>query len=352
VNSDSLANALCNDNSLIKADELLREQRREQTAGVLAGSRELWAGEPLQPPAAVSSFSSPFASKGREPGGQGPMHGLLSEGDARKLATVDNPANLYIHEQLRKKIYKHVAVNYHEAPGAAPRGKPAARVRLEGFGKRFLAAQRGDGSGELHGLRQLPVLPNCYSGDSLAKGRAGPEVAQDPAESNPEQCAAAFSFERARSGLADVEMLTNLGQPYNNGYCHLNPIYDFQPANVEMLVMARLAFSVKKDRILSFMRKAASRNCEAYQRYGQCKKEAFPAYHRQQAAQLQQMDRELLASHPQVYRQHYQSTKSKTIGDAFNIQFNEFGEIQDIVQKTQLCSFHVQQRAEGISLEN
>ena len=36
----------------------------------------------------------------------------------------------------------------------------------------------------------------------------------------------------------------------------------------------------------------------------------------------------------------------------FNIQFNEFGEIQDIVQKNQLCSFHIKQKAEGISLDN
>jgi len=147
-------------------------------------------------------------------------------------------------------------------------------------------------------------------------------------------------------------MVANLGQPYNNGYCHLNPIYDFEPANVEMLVMARLAFSMKKDRILSFMRNVANRNCEVYQRYGQYKKEAFPKYHHQQAARLELTDRELQAQYPQVYRQHYQSTRSKSITDVFNIQFNEFGEIQDIVQKTQLCSFHIQQRAEGISLDN
>ena len=72
----------------------------------------------------------------------------------------------------------------------------------------------------------------------------------------------------------------------------------------------------------------------------------------QQAARLELTDRELQAQYPQVYRQHYQSTRSKSITDVFNIQFNEFGEIQDIVQKTQLCSFHVQQRAEGISLDN
>ena len=48
-----------------------------------------------------------------------------------------------------------------------------------------------------------------------------------------------------------------------------------------------------------------------------------------------------------MYRQHYQSTKSKSITDVFNIQFNEFGEIQDIVQKIELCSFHSQQRADS-----
>ena len=49
--------------------------------------------------------------------------------------------------------------------------------------------------------------------------------------------------------MADIDMVTNLGQPFTNGYCHLDPVYDFKPANIEMLVMSRLAFSMKKNRI-------------------------------------------------------------------------------------------------------
>jgi len=96
-----------------------------------------------------------------------------------------------------------------------------------------------------------------------------------------------FYFESFKSRMADVEMVTNLGQPYNNGYCHLDPIYDFKPANVEMLIMSRLAFSMKKNRILNFMRNVADRNCDVYQRFGQYKKDAFPKFHQQQAALLE-----------------------------------------------------------------
>ena len=68
--------------------------------------------------------------------------------------------------------------------------------------------------------------------------------------------------------MADIEIVSNLGQPYNNGYCHLDPIYDFQPANVDMLVMSRLAFSMKKNRIRNFMRNVAHQKYDFNQRYG------------------------------------------------------------------------------------
>lgn len=130
-----------------------------------------------------------------------------------------------------------------------------------------------------------------------------------------------------KSGLSDLDIATDLGQPFNRGYCHLNPIFDFKPTNVEMLVMARLAFSMKKDRILRFMRRAAHRNCEVYQRFGQFKQDAFYNFHRQQAAELDQKDRELQTQFPMVYKQLYQNTKSRGIHAKFKIEFNEFGEI-------------------------
>ena len=64
--------------------------------------------------------------------------------------------------------------------------------------------------------------------------------------------------------MADIDMISNLGQPYNNGYCHLDPIYDFKPVNIELLVMSRLAFSLKKNKIQNYMRNVANQNCEIY----------------------------------------------------------------------------------------
>lgn len=67
---------------------------------------------------------------------------LPNELEAKTLCTVDNPANLYIHGQLRKKIFKHVALNFHEAASKTKLGEQAPRVTLEGFSDKFLAAQR------------------------------------------------------------------------------------------------------------------------------------------------------------------------------------------------------------------
>jgi len=146
VNSDSLANALCNDNNILKADQLQRQRELRQARGGPGSSRAPVTGEPSQQPSAVGGLSSPFVSKGRDLlYAQGPPHDPISERDAQKLFTVDNPANLYIHGQLRKKIYKHVALNYHEAPAQACQTAPATRVQLEGFSEQFLAAQRRGG---------------------------------------------------------------------------------------------------------------------------------------------------------------------------------------------------------------
>lgn len=147
VNRDSLTNALCNDNNIIKVDQVQRLRRLKQAQGGLGGSRAppIGIGESAQQPSAVSGLSSPFVPKGRDQFAQGTPHDQLAERDAQKLFTVDNPANLYIHGQLRKKIYKHVALNYHEAPAQAFHKAAAPRVRLEGFSEQFLAAQQRGG---------------------------------------------------------------------------------------------------------------------------------------------------------------------------------------------------------------
>lgn len=74
-----------------------------------------------------------------------------------------------------------------------------------------------------------------------------------------------FNFPQFKSQMADIDMVTNLGQPFTTDYCHLDPIYDFKPKNIELLVMSRLAFSLKKNKIVNIMRNVAHRNCEVYQ---------------------------------------------------------------------------------------
>ena len=74
-----------------------------------------------------------------------------------------------------------------------------------------------------------------------------------------------FNYAQFKSNMADIDMVSNLGQPLSANYCHLDPIFDFKPANLEMLVMSRLAFSMKKNKILKVMRNVAHRNCEVYQ---------------------------------------------------------------------------------------
>lgn len=55
----------------------------------------------------------------------------------------------------------------------------------------------------------------------------------------------------------------------------MDPIYDFKPVNTEMLVMSRLAFSLKKNRILKLMRNIANRNYEIMQKYAQFNRDEF-----------------------------------------------------------------------------
>ena len=136
-------------------------------------------------------------------------------------------------------------------------------------------------------LLEPKTLPNSYFGDSKRLNHQSRTANDDLASNGAGEMGPIFNFESFKSRMADVEMVTNLGQPYNNGYCHLDPIYDFKPANVEMLIMSRLAFSMKKNRILNFMRNVADRNCDVYQRFGQYKKDAFPKFHQQQAALLE-----------------------------------------------------------------
>ena len=62
--------------------------------------------------------------------------------------------------------------------------------------------------------------------------------------------------------------------------------------------MSRLAFSLKKNRILKLMRNIANRNYEIMQKYAQFNRDEFQKYHQDQAALFEQKDRELQAQYP------------------------------------------------------
>ena len=94
--------------------------------------------EEVKPPQSASGLSSPFVSKMRDLNVPCSHSEQLHEKDAQKLFTVDNPANLYIHGQLRKKLYKNVAMNFHEAAVHSHFGASAPRAELEGFTEQFM----------------------------------------------------------------------------------------------------------------------------------------------------------------------------------------------------------------------
>lgn len=52
-------------------------------------------------------------------------------------------------------------------------------------------------------------------------------------------------------------------------------------------------------------------------------------------------DRQLAYAYPVTHKEHYLSTKSRKVVDAFNVRLNEFGELQDITKKDeQICPVH------------
>lgn len=87
INQDSLINAFCNDNNILKLEDV-------QRANELARLNQRKTDQPNE--VTKQAYSS-------------------QEQDAIKLYTVDNQANLYIHGQLRKKIHKQVALNFNES---------------------------------------------------------------------------------------------------------------------------------------------------------------------------------------------------------------------------------------------
>jgi hypothetical protein len=60
------------------------------------------------------------------------------------------------------------------------------------------------------------------------------------------------------------DILTNIGQQFNMQMCQLDPIYDFKPVNLELLLMSRLSFSLKRNGILKYMKYITDRNIDIY----------------------------------------------------------------------------------------
>ena len=46
---------------------------------------------------------------------------------------------------------------------------------------------------------------------------------------------------------------------------------------------------------------------------------------------MERKDRQLQMQFPSIYKEHYQSTKSRSVTDVFSLSLNEFGELHDIV---------------------
>lgn len=57
---------------------------------------------------------------------------------------------------------------------------------------------------------------------------------------------------------------------------------------------------------------------------------------------------QLAAKYPAIYKEHYQPNKVKSITDVFNIQVNAFGEVDNIVPKSNICNAHQLLEQEGM----
>lgn len=84
----------------------------------------------------------------------------------------------------------------------------------------------------------------------------------------------------------------------DHGFCNLVVEYDFKPANEELLNESRLAFSLKKNRILNLMKNKANQNIQHYQNLGKYNQSHFPKFHKHQAMLIQKKDMQLAARYP------------------------------------------------------
>lgn len=88
---------------------------------------------------------------------------------------------------------------------------------------------------------------------------------------------------KCREMFPEFDMVCNLGQPMNQSFCNIATEFDFKPVNEELLYQSRLAFSLKKNRILALMKNRANLNIRHYENIGLYNQREFPKFHKQQA---------------------------------------------------------------------
>ena len=81
------------------------------------------------------------------------------------------------------------------------------------------------------------------------------------------------------------------------------------------------------------MRKRAQKQHLAYAQFARHKETGLKTLHRKQLELGDKKDRQLQYAYPVIHKDHYLSTKSRKVADAFNVKLNEFGELQDIIRK-------------------
>ena len=93
-----------------------------------------------------------------------------------------------------------------------------------------------------------------------------------------------------KAKFPEFDMVCNLGQPMDHGFCNTVTEFDFKPSNEELLYQSRLAFSLKKNRILALMKNKANLNIQHYENLGLYNQSQFPKFHKHQAMLIQKKD--------------------------------------------------------------
>lgn len=81
------------------------------------------------------------------------------------------------------------------------------------------------------------------------------------------------------------------------------------------------------------MKKQVNKNLEHRQNYVKYMERGLSILHMKQVQIMERKDKQLNMQFPTIYKEHYQSSKSRSVTDVFSLALNNFGELHDIVQK-------------------